>query len=151
MYLSELQNIFVKIAKCICQNCKMNLSKLQNVFVQINKVVSFAVSGSLLEAQMPLLHPRGLLLQEKKHPIPSNSISSKTKTLFLQRSCLQYLPISYRAVNGCCTGGELYWKYTFGYLANTYYLDIWQILIIWIFGKYLLFGSRNETSDISYL
>ena len=35
MNLSKLQNEFVQIAKCICQNCKIYLFKLQNVFVQI--------------------------------------------------------------------------------------------------------------------
>ena len=29
----NIQHEFVKIAKCICQNCKMYLSKLHNVFV----------------------------------------------------------------------------------------------------------------------
>ena len=31
-YLSKLQNVFVKIAKCICPNCKMYLSKLPKYF-----------------------------------------------------------------------------------------------------------------------
>ena len=30
VYLSNLQNVFVLIAKCICPNCKMYLSPLQN-------------------------------------------------------------------------------------------------------------------------
>ena len=41
---------------------------------------------------------------QQKHP--KNSISSKTK-LYFSLPCLQYFPISYRAVNGRCTGGGL--------------------------------------------
>ena len=43
----------------------------------------------------------------------------KNKNYISPRSCLRYFPISYRAVNGCCTGGGL--------------LEIH----LWIFGKYL--------------
>ena len=34
IYLSKFLNVLAQIAKCICQNCKMYLSKLQNVFVK---------------------------------------------------------------------------------------------------------------------
>ena len=33
MYSSQLQNVFVSIAKCICLNCKMYLSQLPNIFL----------------------------------------------------------------------------------------------------------------------
>ena len=39
MFLSKFQNVFVRIAKCICPNYRMYLSKLQNVFVQIAKYI----------------------------------------------------------------------------------------------------------------
>ena len=39
MYLSELPNVFVWIAKCICQKCIMLLSELHNVFVWITKCI----------------------------------------------------------------------------------------------------------------
>ena len=39
MYLSKLLNVFVKILKCICPNCKMYLSKLQNIFVKVLKCI----------------------------------------------------------------------------------------------------------------
>ena len=35
MYLSKLENLFVKIAHCISQNYQMYLSKLPNIFVKI--------------------------------------------------------------------------------------------------------------------
>ena len=39
MYLSELPNVFVQIAQCICPNRQMYFSKLSNVFVQIIKYI----------------------------------------------------------------------------------------------------------------
>ena len=39
MYLSQLQNVFVSIAKCICLNGKMYLSQLQNIFVSMAKSI----------------------------------------------------------------------------------------------------------------
>ena len=71
MYFSKLQNVFVQMLKHI-------FIIAGTIIAEINKVVSFAVSGTLLEAQMALLHPRGLL-QEKKHP----------KTQFLQKPIFQ--------------------------------------------------------------
>ena len=49
MYLSELQNVFVQIAKCICSNCKMYLS------------VSEAKSSSALFEYLEHLAPLGKL------------------------------------------------------------------------------------------
>ena len=64
-----------------------------------------------------------------------NSISSKTKTVFLPRnSCLRYFPISYRAVNGVLHRRRV--------IGNTP-LDIWQILAI----KFL-FSSRTKPIDV---
>ena len=37
MYLLKLTNVFVEIGKCICLNWKMYLFKFQNVFVKIKK------------------------------------------------------------------------------------------------------------------
>ena len=34
MYLSKFLNVFVQIAKCICQSCKIYLSTFQNVWAQ---------------------------------------------------------------------------------------------------------------------
>ena len=46
----------------------------------------------------------------------------KNKNCISPNSCLRYFPISYRAVNGCCTAGRMV-------IGNTP-LDIWQILVI---------------------
>ena len=43
LYLSKLLNVFVKIVKCICQNCWMYLSKIPNIFVKIGQ--SFNLQG----------------------------------------------------------------------------------------------------------
>ena len=143
MYLSELQNIFVQIAKCICPNCKMYLSKLLNVFVQINRL------KQLCPLRCRALYWRHRCLSCILAASSNWNIRFFHQTRFLQkqklispRSCLRYFPISYRAVNGCCTGGGL--------------LEIH----LWIFGKYLrssyysvpernlryFFGSQKITS-----
>ena len=118
MYLSEFSNLFVWIAKYI-------FHKLPNIYLSkltFETAVSFAVLGSLLEAQMPLFCILGLPKHplQQKHPIPSN-------TVFLQKQKLYFSeflsPIFPNILSSCKwvlhSRVDGYWKYTFGYLADT--------------------------------
>ena len=62
---------------------------------------------------------------QQKHP--KNSISSKTK-LYFSLPCLQYFPISYRAVNGRCTGGGLLeiYLWIFGDTCDNVFIQFWR-------------------------
>ena len=100
----------------------MYLSKLT-----FETVVSFAVLGTLLEAQMPLLHPR-----------PPTETSDSRKTRFLQKQKLYFSneflsPIFPNILSSC--KWVLHRRRAIG---NTP-LDIWQILAI-----ELLFSSRTK-------
>ena len=110
-----------QVQKCICPNSQIHLSKLQNVFVQINFWNSCVLCGVGHSTGGGDASPASSA-SNRNIRFPKNSISSKTKTVFLPNSCLRYFPISYRAVNGRCTAGRMV-------IGNTP-LDIWQILVI---------------------
>ena len=76
MYLS---NVFVRIAKCICPNCKMYLSKFPNVFVKIARCICIIEQWIFLFARQRM---RGIfrpLCSECRLPLPNAPFSPSMK------------------------------------------------------------------------
>ena len=65
MYLSNLPNVFIQFAKCICPIGKMYLSYLQNVFVQFDKCICPPLVEALL---VPLNQQNGSKPQNSPKP-----------------------------------------------------------------------------------
>ena len=112
----------------------MYLSKLT-----FEKVVSFAVLGTLLEAQMPLLHPRAS--SNRNIPFPQTRFLQKQKLYF----SLLLSPIFPNILSSCK------WVLHRRRVIGNTPLDIWQILVIkFLFNKtwnimksYLIFSCSQ--------